>query len=74
MLITLVEEHVLTVRMCEGNSGLAAERYASPLVGEMRKHHFDGTSLRPANYLKTRRLPRVGFTLCWAAIRLCVIE
>jgi len=37
-----------------------------PLVGGTRQRHFDGTNLSHANCLKTRRLPPVGCTLCWA--------
>jgi len=39
-----------------------------PLVGGTRQRHFDGTSLSHENCLKTRRLPPVGCTLCWAAL------
>src|SRR6266545_4091687 len=48
------------------------------LVGGTREHRFDGTSFKPQNYLKTRRLPPplprrtlsgIGCTLCWADLQ-----
>ena len=37
-----------------------------PRVGGTRQRHFAGTNLKPQNCLKTRRLPPVGCTRCWA--------
>jgi len=37
-----------------------------PLVGGTRERHFDGTNSNHAKCLKTRRVPPVGCTLCWA--------
>ena len=48
-----------------------------PLVGGMRQRYFAGTNLKlrklpactlPQAQVKTRRLPPVGCTLCWAAL------
>jgi len=41
------------------------ERY--PLVGGMRQRHFAGTNFKLQNGLKTRRIPPIHCTLCWAA-------
>src|SRR6266508_2990732 len=38
-----------------------------PLVGGTRCRCFAGTNLQPETCLKTRRLPPVGCTPCWAA-------
>ncbi len=48
-----------------------------PLVGGTRQRHFDGTNSKPRKLpactlpqaqVKTRRVPPVGCTLCWAAL------
>src|SRR5512147_666247 len=37
-----------------------------PRVGRTRGRHFAGTNFKPETCRKTRRLPPVGCTLCWA--------
>jgi hypothetical protein len=45
----------------EPNNGLRYRR-----LGGLRERDFDGTNFKPKKRLKTRRLPDVGCTPCWA--------
>src|SRR5260221_13574240 len=39
-----------------------------PQVGGTREHHFNGNRLSQTKRLKTRRIPLVRCTLCWAVL------